>query len=446
MSVELTLPPHVQGCLNALEAAGFESFAVGGCVRDALLGRAPQDYDLCTAAPPQDIKRVFSEERLVLAGEKHGTVGVITPGGVVEITAFRAEGAYSDRRHPDRVDFVSEVERDLARRDFTVNAMAFSPLRGLRDPFGGARDLENRVLRAVGDPETRFREDALRILRGVRFAAALDLTPEEQTRRAMLELAPLLDCLARERVFEELSRCLPVLTWREMLDFAPIFAAAVPELGPTVGFDQRSPHHRYSLFEHIARVTASLAPEPALKWAGLLHDIGKPPAFTPDATGRGHFPGHAALGAEMAEAVLRRLRAPTALRERVCLLIREHMTPLPPDKRILRRRLGKFGPEATSQILALQRADYAGKGTPESADLGEFDRVVALLREIQEEEKCLTLKDLQVGGDDLLALGYPRNRKLGETLEKLLALVQDETVENRRDALLAEARRMLAEN
>ena len=198
----MKLPEYVASCLRRLEDAGFAAYAVGGCVRDALLGIEPHDYDLCTAAAPEETQAVFAGEKLVLAGLKHGTVGVITPGGVVEITTFRAEGGYTDSRHPDWVKFVTDIEEDLARRDFTVNAMAWSPTRGLADPFGGRADLENRVLRAVGDPERRFREDALRILRGARFAVRFGLTAEPETEQAMFRLAPLMDNLALERVFD----------------------------------------------------------------------------------------------------------------------------------------------------------------------------------------------------------------------------------------------------
>ncbi len=442
MSPAIVLPPQVLDCMNALEDRGFAAYAVGGCVRDALRGAVPQDYDLCTAASPEAMKAIFAGRGLVLAGEKHGTVGVVTADGVVEITAFRAEAAYSDHRHPDSVRFVADPSADLARRDFTVNAMAYSPRRGLLDPFGGREDLEHKRLRAVGDPAARFQEDALRILRGVRFSASLGLEPEEKTLSAMLALRGLLDALARERVFQELDRALPALGLEDLLRFGPILAAVIPELEATFDFDQRSPHHAYSLYEHIARVTAALPGDPALRWAGLLHDTGKPPAFRADENGRGHFPGHAALGAQIAEGVLTRLRAPAALRERVCLLIREHMTPLPPDKKILRRRLGRFGEEAVRQLLALQRADFAGKGTPEARDLSAFDAVEALLRQIEGEDRCFTLKDLRINGNDLISLGFSPGPGLGRTLDALLNLVQDEALENSRGALLAQAEKM----
>ena len=401
----MTLPDYVQSCLDALENAGFAAYAVGGCVRDACLGLTPQDYDLCTSALPEQTEAVFAGQKLVLAGKRHGTVGVVTDCGVVEITTFRTEGAYRDNRHPDWVKFVPNVEADLARRDFTVNAMAFSPKRGFADPFGGRADLENRVLRAVGDPSERFQEDSLRILRGARFAARYGLRVEDATEKAMFDLAPLMDNLARERVLEELCKLLPLLTVEDMLRFAPILAAVIPELAPMIGFDQHSPHHAYDLYTHVAHVVAAVPGDLTLRWAALLHDIGKVPTFTQDATGRGHFYGHAPKGAEMAEEVLRRLKAPTVLREQVVLLIGKHMTRLEPEKKTLRRQLGRLGWETVEALLALQKADMGSKGTGNPEEMEIFPEIRKVLEEIRAENACLALKDLAVNGYDLQALG-----------------------------------------
>ncbi len=431
------LPNCVKACIDSLESAGFSAYAVGGCVRDALLGLTPHDYDLCTSATPEQIRGVFAGYRLVLAGEKHGTVTVITEEGPVEITAYRLEGGYEDSRHPSWVKFVTDVEADLSRRDFTVNAMAYSPYRGFADPFGGREDLQRRCLRAVGDPQARFTEDALRILRGVRFAVRYDLTPEPRTEQAMQDLAPNMDHLARERVFEELCRLLPLVKAADLLRFAPILTRAIPELAPMVDFQQYSPYHAYDVYTHTAYVTEAVAPELSLRWAALLHDIGKPGTFSRDEQGRGHFLGHAQLGAEMADSILHRLKAPTALRRQVVALIRRHMTPLEPDKRILRRRLGKYGVDETLALLALQQADFGSKGTKEQTDL--FGLVAEQIREICREDACLSVKDLAVNGNDLIALGYVPGPEIRKCLEALLERVQDETLENTKEALLEAA-------
>ena len=430
------LPENIQNCINLLENAGFASYAVGGCVRDACLGRNPHDYDLCTGALPAQTEAVFRDFRLVLAGEKHGTVTVITEDGPVEITTFRTEGGYRDNRHPDWVKFVPDIQGDLARRDFTVNAMAYSPTRGFVDPFGGREDLRNHVLRAVGDPEARFREDSLRILRGVRFAARFGLTPEEHTMQAMLSQAGLMENLARERVFEELCKLLLVAKAEDITRFAPILAAVIPELAPMIGFDQRSPHHAYDLITHTAHVVEGVPPTLPLRWAALLHDTGKVKTFTLDATGRGHFYGHAKDSAAIADDILRRLKAPTALREEVVPLIGRHMTRLQPDRKLLRRQVSKYGFPMVEAQLALQQADMGSKGTVEDDGSAVFAEVRQLLADLKAEDACLSLKDLAVNGNDLMALGF-QGRAIGACLNRLLELVVEERLPNKKEALLA---------
>ena len=430
------LPPNIQNCIDLLEAAGFAAYAVGGCVRDACLGRNPHDYDLCTGALPAQTEAVFRDFRLVLAGEKHGTVTVITEDGPVEITTFRTEGGYRDNRHPDWVKFVPDIQGDLARRDFTVNAMAYSPTRGFADPFGGREDLRNHVLRAVGDPEARFREDSLRILRGVRFAARFGLTPEEHTMQAMLSQAGLMENLARERVFEELCKLLLVAKAEDITRFAPILAAVIPELAPMIGFDQRSPHHAYDLITHTAHVVEGVPPTLPLRWAALLHDTGKVKTFTLDATGRGHFYGHARDSAAIADDILRRLKAPTALREEVVTLIGRHMTRLQPDRKLLRRQVSKYGFPMVEAQLALQQADMGSKGTVEDDGSAVFAEVRQLLADLKAEDACLSLKDLAVNGNDLMALGF-QGRAIGACLNRLLELVVEERLPNKKEALLA---------
>ena len=437
----MILPDTISQCLNALEKAGFAAYVVGGCVRDACLGLTPQDYDLCTSALPEQTEAVFRDRRLVLAGKKHGTVGVVTDSGVVEITTFRTEGNYRDNRHPDWVRFVPDVESDLARRDFTINAMAYSPSRGYVDPFGGREDLQNGVLRAVGNPEQRFREDSLRILRGVRFAVRYGLKVDVTTEKAMFSQAGLMDNLARERVFEELCKLLPLVTAEDLQRFAPILAAVIPELAPMIGFDQRSPHHAYDLYTHTAGVVAGVPGDLALRWAALLHDIGKVPTFTVDENGRGHFFDHAVKGAEMADVILRRLKAPNALREQVVLLIEKHMLWLQPEKKLLRRQIGKLGQETVYQILSLQMADNSNKGTAKSGENEQYIRILDVLEEIRSEDGCLSLKDLAVNGHDLIKIGFS-GRTIGVMLNWLLDQVIEETLPNERSVLLAWAQKV----
>ena len=441
----MLLPQEVQYCIASLEAAGFKAYAVGGCVRDALLGLTPADFDLCTSAKPGEIARVFRAHQLLHHGEKHGTVGVVINDQVFEITTFRTEGGYEDTRHPDWVDFVEDVEADLARRDFTINAMAYNPATGYIDPFGGQQDLKNRILRTVGDPETRFREDALRILRGARFSARFRLTPEVETKAAMERLTPLMDNLARERVFDELCKLLLCASAEDLLAFIPLLTQAIPELSPSVNFQQHSSYHRYDVFTHTAYVVEAVPKVLPLRWAALLHDIGKPASFTQDADGTGHFKGHAKVSAQLADAVLLRLKAPATLRQQVVELIELHMTKLELDKKLLRRRLGKLGQERLEQLLQLQEADMGSKGTGKPEDMTQFVLLRQLLTQVLAEDACFTIKDLAVSGWDLQQHGMKPGPEIGRCLSWLLGQVQDEVLPNAKEALLDAVQELLEE-
>lgn len=435
----MNLPANALYCIRALEDAGYCAYAVGGCVRDSLLGLTPKDYDLCTDATPEQIQTVFAAFPQVLNGVKHGTVGVIFENEVLEITTFRQEGGYADSRHPDWVEFVNDVTLDLSRRDFTVNAIAFHPEKGYIDPYGGQQDLKNRVLRAVGAPERRFTEDALRILRGVRFAVTYRLMPEAETLRCMNRLIPNMENLAKERVFAELCKLLPHVTAQDLLLYKTVLAGVIPELKDCIGFLQHSPHHAYDVYTHTAHVVEGVDSHLVLRWAALLHDIGKPKVFHQDETGRGHFPEHAKVGAEMADDLLLRLKAPTALREQVVALISRHMLSLPADKRILRRRISAYGLDFIKQLLSFQMADFSGKGTAEAESFAETQ---AVLMQIVAENSCLHLSDLAVSGKDLLDIGYAPGPNLGDVLQRLLSLVLDEKLPNERGSLLQRAAEM----
>ncbi len=439
----MVIPEYVTQCLNRLENAGFAAYIVGGCVRDAVLGLEPNDYDLCTAALPEQTEALFSDHSLVLAGKKHGTVGVITDGGVVEITTFRTEGGYGDNRHPEWVKYVPTIEEDLARRDFTINAMAFSPRRGFADPFGGRADLEKKQLRAVGDPIARFGEDALRILRGIRFAARYGLTVEEATMEAMTAQRHLMERLAQERIFEELCKLLLAARAEDLMQFAHLLAAVIPELEPMIGFDQCSPHHAYDLFQHTACVTAAVPAELPLRWAALLHDTGKITTFTVDEQGRGHFYGHAKDSAAITDRILRRLRAPNRLREEAVALVELHMNRFEPEKKPLRRWLSRLGPELMGHLLILQEADMGSKGTGKDRDTAQYVQIRGILAEIQAENACLSLKNLAVNGNDLMALGYA-GRGLGQCLNSLLDRVLEDQLPNEKKALLGWAAQQLS--
>ncbi len=436
----MNLPETVLELMQVLHRAGFEAWVVGGCVRDSVLGITPHDYDMCSSATPRQMQQVFADRHLVLAGVRHGTVGVCTDAGVVEITTFRTEGDYADSRHPDWVRFVSTVQEDLSRRDFTINAMAYCPERGYADPFGGMQDLQAGILRAVGDPVRRFQEDALRILRGVRFAARFRLEIHRDTWDAMVSEAAGLDALARERVFEELSRLLVLVDAELLLKIRPILARVIPQLEPTMGFCQHSPHHAFDVFTHTAHVVENVPTEPVLRFAALLHDVGKPACFTMDGAGCGHFHGHAQAGAELADCVLHELKAPTAFREEAVWLVAHHMDDMPLQTKAARRVLSRYGIERVRHLAALQMADLSGKGVVEAVDgrIG-LRESMELLEQLSRQEGQMSLKKLAVHGQDLLQLGYAADPKLGRVLDQLLELVMEEQLPNEKQALLAQA-------
>ena len=424
------IPNTVLELMERLENAGFECHCVGGCVRDWLMGIQPHDYDCCTSATPEEMQEIFADRQLVLAGLKHGTVSVVTSDGLVEITTFRTEGGYADSRHPDWVRFVRSLQEDLARRDFTVNAMAYSPRRGLSDPFGGQADLKKGLLRAVGDANLRFREDALRILRGLRFAARFGFQIEENTRRAMDEEIAGLDALARERVMTELEGFLRAARAVDLVNAAPLLCRCIPELAPTVGFDQHSRHHTHDVFGHTAAVVEAAPAATELRLAALLHDIGKPAAFSLDEQGEGHFFGHAAISAQIANDILLGLKAPNALREEVVWLVKHHMDQYAPEEKTARRLLSRHGLERMERLLDLQTADMGDRSD-------ELEALRQMLRALAEKEGSLTLKTLAVKGTDLMQLGFTPGPELGQTLNSLLEKVLTGELPNDRDALLA---------
>ncbi len=438
----MELPENVELCLARLKKGGTPGYLVGGCVRDHLLGLRPHDYDLCTAATPEKLCELFSDCGLVRNGEKHGTIGVVFHKEVLEITTFRTEGDYEDGRHPNWVEFVPDLESDLARRDFTVNAIAYNPDKGFIDPFDGIIDLQDGVLRAVGDPSQRFQEDALRILRGVRFSVRFRLQVESATQQAMLACKENMGQLAQERVYSELCKLLPLLKAKDLLRFGDIFAYALPELAPGLGFGQHNPHHAYDVFTHTAFVVENTPGDLALRWAALLHDTGKPAVFTLDENGRGHFYDHAEKSAALADAALRRLKAPTALREEVVFLVKHHMVLWEQDEKLLRRRCSKYGITACKKLLALQRADFTSKGVAGHSVI-DFDAIEEAIEIIERENACLHIADLAITGDDLLALGFEAGPKLGQCLAYLLEQVLDGAVPNEENALKAQAKACL---
>lgn len=430
------LPPQVLDALDRLHQAGYEAWIVGGCVRDLLLGRVPTDYDITTSALPPQTKEVFRDRRVVETGIRHGTVTLLEGGMPLEITTYRVDGTYSDARHPDGVTFTTSLREDAARRDFTVNAMAYAPGLGLRDDFGGQEDLARQLIRAVGDPDRRFQEDALRVLRAIRFASVLDFALEEETAAAARRQAAGLQKVSAERVFQELSKllCGPK-AGQVLLAYPDILGQVIPELLPMVGFDHRNCHHCYDVYTHTAVAVDHVPPQLPLRLAMLLHDIGKPDTFSLGEDGQGHFYGHPRRSVELAEGILLRLRAPKKLREQVLTLVRYHDAQIEEDPARLRRWLHKLGPEGFFALLAIQRGDAAGQAPAYCTRIERADRLESQARALLAQTPCLTLADLAVNGHDLLQLGY-RGPALGRALQRLLEEVLAGRLANEKAALL----------
>lgn len=450
----MVLPENISRALDMLESAGHEAWVVGGCVRDSLMGIIPHDYDITTSALPAETEQVFAGYRLIETGLKHGTVTVLADGSPIEITTYRVDGEYRDSRRPERVTFTRNIRDDVSRRDFTMNGIAYNPKQGYFDEFGGAEDIKAGVIRCIGKPEKRFREDALRILRGLRFSASLGFEIEENTARAMHDTRELLNKISAERVFSELCGLLTGRNshrniFRVLTEFRDIAAVIIPEFRECTGFVQHSRFHCFDVYEHCvmsaqkaAEISSGSECRLPLTLAMLLHDIGKPQRFTLGEDGEGHFYGHAAVSADIAEDILRRLKCSNALRERVCTIVRYHDVPLSDTDKSVRRLLRKYGLETVRDICLAHICDDSAK-TPECAGrCGEWCAVLSRAEALA-PSCCLTLKDLAVDGKALSGLMEP-SPEMGKALKFLLDEVINGNFPNEREFLLKEAAKYIA--
>lgn len=436
----LTLPSQVHTALDRLTAAGWEAYVVGGAVRDALRGCAAGDWDITTNAEPAQVERVFAGERLIETGLRHGTVTVLLDGLPLEITTYRVDGDYTDHRRPDAVRFTRSLREDLLRRDFTMNALAYNPRTGLVDVCGGAEDIARGVVRCVGEPDRRFQEDGLRILRALRFASVLGFQIAPETAAAIHRNRALLQYLAAERVQSELTKLLCGQNVDAVLrEFSDVLAVPIPELTPMFGFPQHNPHHDKDVWDHTIAVIESITPEPVLRWAALLHDIGKPSCFSLAEDGIGHFFGHSDQSTSMAESILSRLRFDNASKEQIVRLVRYHDMPITADRKPIKRLLSKHGEDATRQLIELHKADTLGQSAICRHRIAIFEEVSQMINEILQEESCFTLKDLAVNGHDMMTLGF-QGPTIGRVLQECLDAVLDEQIPNEHETLMAFAK------
>ena len=435
----MEIPQEPGKLLRRLNECGFQAYAVGGCIRDSLLGKTPGDWDICTSALPEETEACFSDLRVVETGLKHGTVTVISSGEPYEITTFRSDGVYLDHRRPQKVDFVRTLKEDLLRRDFTINAMAAGLDGVIQDPFGGQKDLKEGVIRCVGDPEKRFSEDALRILRGLRFASRLGFSIAPETAAAMERQKNLLAYVSGERIYKELTGILMGDNAQTVLEqYGSVLTAVLPEIVPSMGFLQHSPFHNRDVWQHTLEALGKSRPDPMVRWALLLHDLGKPDCFTVDDRGIGHFYGHPQRSMELAEGIFDRLHGDKKTKETVCLLVRDHDREAPANEKNARRWIARYGADRVRLLLEVKRCDcLAHVDTPKTC--ARYDNLMEMTRlilELLEKEHCFSVRELPVKGGDVMALGVPAGPQVGQILERLLEDVLDGTCPPEREALL----------
>lgn len=443
----MDMPKNVDTAINLLQSAGFEAYAVGGCVRDSLLGKTPNDWDITTSAKPEDMKSVFADFHCIDTGIKHGTVTVVIDGEPLEITTFRLDGEYEDNRHPKSVTFTSNLGADLGRRDFTVNAMAYSKMTGTVDLFGGQNDLKNKIIRCVGDPDRRFNEDALRILRALRFASALDFEIEEKTAQSLLKNCALLGNISEERIAKELLKLVCGKGAKRILtDFAPVLFEILPELQPMYKNSHDNPHHCYDIYEHTLIAVESIDPEPTLRFAMLLHDCGKPAVKKFDENGVAHFYGHQRISAEISAQILARLKVSNKFRDEILFLVSNHdRWELYENTEKMPRYLSKFGLDGVLKLLKVMRADVLAQSPEYRYRLDQIADAEEIAKNLAVQKPCLSLRELQINGRTLMDIGIPQGRKLGAVLAQLLDEVIDGVTKNTQEALTTRAREIYSE-
>ena len=424
---QIQLPDKVRYIITQLEAAGYEAYAVGGCVRDSLLGREPSDWDVTTSAKPQQVKEVF--RHTINTGIQHGTVTVMLDREGFEVTTYRIDGEYEDSRHPREVVFTANLIEDLKRRDFTINAFAYNDQSGVVDAFDGMKDLDRGIIRCVGEAEERFGEDALRMLRAVRFSAQLGFTIAEDTKTAIRKLASNLQNISAERIQVELVKLLLSDHPDYMRDAYElgITKIVLPELDTAFATTQHNPHHQYTVGEHLMQSLLHIRADKSLRIAALLHDIGKPSVKTTDENGIDHFRGHVEVSEQMAVTILKRLKFDNDTIDKVQKYVRYHDDKPEPNARSVRRAINKIGAEYFLQILEIRRADTLAQSSYQREEkLTRIREVERLYTEVMEKNQCISLKTLEITGNDLIALGVPKGKQIGVILNQLL----DEVLQN----------------
>lgn len=433
--------------IEILESNNHKAYLAGGCVRDLIMGKVPHDWDIASSAEPGETREIFEKAgfRTICTGISHGTVTVVINRTNLEITTFRRDSGYSDHRRPDSVEFVKTPQEDVKRRDFTVNGILYNPSEGILDFTDGISDINKGVIRCIGDPDERFSEDALRIMRAMRFASVLGFTIDKETSDSMIRNRNLLNEISQERKASELTKLLLGKDVKFILyEYSTVLAAVIPEIRYMIGFDQNNPHHCYDVWIHTIEAVAAVPPDPVLRLTMLLHDIGKPASCTMDSYGIYHFYNHPGKSAAMARNILSYLKYPGDIIEKVCTLITYHDFRFPPDRKNVKKLLNRIGEDNFRKLLEVRRADISAQDphyTKEKFEL--LEETGRVLDKVIEENQCFTLRDLKINGRDLLDTGFAQGRQLGYVLDTLLTMVINEELPNDREILLENAQKMM---
>lgn len=443
--MKINIPSQVEAVISKLNVCGHEAYVVGGCVRDWILGVEPHDWDIATSALPDEIKLCLSDCKLVETGIKHGTITAVVEKVPIEITTFRVDGEYSDNRHPDSVKFTRCLKEDLARRDFTINALAYHHNKGIIDCFGGVEDLQNKKIRCVGKPDVRFQEDGLRILRALRFASMLGFAIEAATAESIVKNCGLLQNIACERINTEFTKLLCGKNAETVLkDYRSAIEQFLPEVSAMVDFQQHNHYHIYDIWEHTLKSIASVEATPVLRMTMLLHDIGKPLCYTQDEKGIGHFYGHDEKSTEITETILQRLKYNSETANAIVTLVKHHDMTISADEKVIRRQLSSLGEENLRLLLKVKAADVMAQNPEYRNRLNDLKEIEAVLNSIIVRNLCFSLKGMEINGDNLLSLGIPKGAEVGKILSKLLDEVIDNQCPNKHWALMNRARLLYA--
>ncbi len=438
----MTVSEKSKRLINIIENAGYEAYEVGGCVRDRLMNRAFEDIDITTSAKPKAIEKILDENniRYIETGIKHGTVTALFENTSFEITTYRTDGDYSDSRHPESVSFVASIKEDLSRRDFTINAMAYNEASGIVDLFGGKSDIGNKIIRTVGDADKRFNEDALRIMRAIRFASVLGFTLEENTEKAVFKNKELLKNISYERLYAELSKLLMGdYVYDTLVKYREVIAVFIPELAPMFDVEQNTRWHIYDVWRHTCRAVECSPKDLPLRLTMLFHDTGKPFSKTTDENGTDHFKGHQKISAQMCAPALKRLKVSNEIYDRVMTLVPIHDMHISTDRKKIKKWLSRLGEEVLLDLVEVKRADKLAQNPQMTAQ--ELSNLVVTENEIHSiisQGEPFIVKDLKINGNDLISLGY-KGKEIGEALEFLLDRVLNEEIENTKASLKNEA-------